>query len=150
MHSFRAMKRYAFIAALCLGAAALADEPATLDVQQQNRIGARFKLVRVDYTLDGQPLFSAADEKQLLDDNLSITRQALPPGKHQLAVSLVYRGAGLSYMRDYRITAKNHVEIEAVPGQKIDVQVVAKERGGITTPVEKRPVVEIQTNVPAR
>jgi hypothetical protein len=151
MHSFGGMKRLAFAAAVCLCAAAYADGPAaaTLEIQQQNRMGARFKLVRAEYTLDGTPIFAVDDEKKLGSaDNVAIATRELPPGKHQLAVSLVYRGAGLAYARGYRFTAKNHVDLEVAPQQKIAVQIVAKEKGGITTPVEQRPMVEIQTSVP--
>src|SRR5438552_904044 len=82
------------LAVLLVASAAFAQE---VRIAQQNRMGARFALIRAEYTLDGRTIYSVDDEVKLREaQNVPIATEQLAPGKHQLAVALVYRGAGLA------------------------------------------------------
>lgn len=147
--------------ALFLTAALLAASPepigdeettrAELVVLQRNEIDRRMKLVGVEYRLDGEVIHRAYDlpDTQAHED-VAITSAEIEPGLHQLEVTLHYRGAGLSYARDYRYELESDYEFIAKPGETIMVRARPWAKKGPTLEVEDQPQMAFESNVPPR
>ena len=59
-------------------------------------------------------------------------------------VTLQGQGSGVfAYLRAYVFHARAHRTLEAEPGRRVTLRVIATEQGGPTTPLENRPTVTI-------
>src|SRR5689334_386176 len=69
---------------------------AKLVVVHRNEMGASYVLESATFALDGAPVFQEVDDGGALDrrSQLDVFAGRLAPGRHQLAVRLVYRGKG--------------------------------------------------------
>ena len=71
----------------------------------------------------------------------------LGAGGHNVAVHLRYRGFGygvFSYLHGYRFDVRSSHTFTLKPGNAAAVLVRAFVRGDVTTPLEKRPAVDIE------
>jgi hypothetical protein len=121
-------------------------------IAHQNNMGGSFRLVKLVYALDGTQVFARADDTGKLNDSKSIDILSGPiaPGNHTVSVLMVYRGHGygvFAYLKGYRFTVRSSHTFTASEGKLTQVTVVGFERGGVTTPLEKRPAVDFKTNV---
>ena len=121
-------------------------------ITHRNDMGASFRLERMSYSLDGEPLFNKIDEDGNLDEQTEIElfEGSIVPGTHNLSVLLVYRGNGFgifTYLRDYRFKIQASYPFTAEEGKVISVKAVAYERGGITTDLRERPNIRFETEV---
>ena len=69
---------------------------------------------------------------------------SVPPGDHTLQVLLQLRGHGygvFSYLRGYRFEVKSSHSFTVTEGKTMELEAVAWEKGGVTTPVEQRPAI---------
>lgn len=125
---------------------------AKLVIEHKNRLGSAYRLIGIQYFLDGAPAFLQADESGALQASreLKIFEQRLVPGEHQLVVRYTLRGSGhglLSYLDNYTIelTASHDFSVEA--GTVTSLEVGLKERRGLTLRFEERPDVVFETHV---
>lgn len=120
-------------------------------ILHQNKMGGSFKLIKVIYALDGQQVFGEADTPRLLNQkSFDILSGPIAPGKHTLSVLLLYRGHGygvFEYLKKYRFTVKSSHTFEVAEGKQTQITVIGYERGGVTTPLEKRPAVDFKVSV---
>ena len=68
------------------------------------------------------------------------------PGRHAVNVILVYQGrnAGLfNYVDDYKFRVQSSYAFEAFADRPAALDVVARERKGISVPLEQKPTMEI-------
>jgi hypothetical protein len=117
----------------------------------ENKMGGSFRLIKIVYALDGQQVFARADDSGKLNDQkkIDILTGPIAAGNHTLSVLLVYRGHGygvFEYLKQYKFTVRSSHTITVSEGKQTQVTVVGYERGGVTTPLEKRPAVDFKVN----
>ncbi len=110
-------------------------------VVHRNEVGPSYWLESASYALDGEPFYVKTD----LDGDLAgrssieVFDAAIPEGRHELSVELVYRGEGWGRARGgdgVRFTVRSSYPFQA-SGLRATITVVAREQGG----AEPRPVL---------
>ncbi len=113
-----------------------------------NDMGSSFRLIKVVYSLDGAQVFARNDESA---ETLYKTRAfdvfagPIAPGNHTMAIEATYRGHGygvFEYLTKYTFTARGNQTFVADEGKLTKVDCRGYEKGGATTPLEKRPSIE--------
>lgn len=122
---------------------------ARASIRHVNQMGAAFKLVRVVYGVDGQIVFSRFDDTGELDESkeFEVFQGAIVPGNHTLTVVLTFVGndyGALTYMKGYKYTVRASQTFLAGENRLADIQVVAFERGGMTTAFKDKPAIDIK------
>ncbi|MEZ4224103.1 MAG: hypothetical protein R3B13_24355 [Polyangiaceae bacterium] len=105
-----------------------------------------FKLTRALFVLDGAVQYNKQDDTGTLAEQkkIPIFSGSVPPGDHTLQVLLQLRGHGygvFSYLRGYRFEVKSSHSFTVTEGKTMELEAVAWEKGGVTTPVEQRPAI---------
>jgi hypothetical protein len=121
-------------------------------IAHQNKMGGSFRLIKLVYALDGQQIFSRSDDTGKLHDakNIDILSGPIAPGNHTISVTMVYRGNGygvFAYLKQYKFTARGSHTFTVTEGKQTSVTVIGFEKGGITTPLEKRAAVDFRVGV---
>ena len=112
----------------------------------ENRMTSSYRLVKVQYALDGARVFNKADEEGPLGEQqeFEVYNGSIVPGDHNITVNLEYRGNGygiFSYLKGYRFRVRSSRTFNAPEGQAVTLRVVGFENGGPTAPLEDRPAV---------
>jgi len=123
-------------------------------IQHDNKMGGSFRLIKLVYALDGAQVFAKSDDSSKLHDikKLDVLSGPIAPGNHTISVLMVYQGNGygvFAYLKKYKFTVRLSHTFTASEGKQTSVTVVGYERGGVTTPLEKRPAVDFRVNVVA-
>lgn len=110
-----------------------------------NRLGGSYSMEAVKYFLDGKNVFTKVDPGGSLDSNreFSVHEQAVPPGTHNLQVTMVLRGKGykiFSYLRTYQFNVQSSYSFRVDDGRTTAVRALIESRGGLRSFVE-RPTV---------
>ena len=114
----------------------------------RNQMGRRFRLVEARFVLGGNEVarLSAAPGQEV---DLSSPFMVVPlrRGEHALTATLVFQGRNVgpfSYLGNYRYRVESTYSfyLERTDRQPI-IEVVAREQGGLMTPLERRPTLEI-------
>jgi hypothetical protein len=119
---------------------------ARAEVRFTNDMSSAFKLTRALFVLDGAVQYNKQDDTGALAEQkqIPIFSGSVPPGDHTLQVLLQLRGHGygvFSYLRGYRFEVKSSHSFTVSEGKTIDLEAIAWEKGGVTTPLEQRPAV---------
>jgi hypothetical protein len=120
--------------------------PAQIEVQ--NQMGKRFKLVEAVVYVDGIEVGhrKAAGGREL-ETRFHAYDGAIAPGTHLLAVELTYEGRNVgpfTYLDNYRFRVDSSYTFGAQASDRpAALQVVARERKGANVPMEQRPIVDI-------
>jgi hypothetical protein len=111
---------------------------AKVHVVHRNEMGASYLLESATFVLDGAPVFREVDEEGALDrlPQLEVFAGRVAPGRHQLAVKLVYRGKDAA-----RFEVQSSFAFEAKAAQLTTVKIAGFEKGGFTTRLEDRPAL---------
>ena len=107
-----------------------------------NSLSATYRVMRVVYSLDGEPIFTATNETSDLNTEIEIYNGAILPGPHNLAVEFVLQGneyGVFTYMEGYEIPVRSSYQFEVEEGQTVELTIVAEEEGGVNRPLEDRP-----------
>jgi hypothetical protein len=120
--------------------------PAQIEVQ--NQMGKRFKLVEAAVYVDGiEVAHRKAAGGQELENRFHAYDGAITPGGHALVVELTYEGRNVgpfTYLDNYRFRVDSSYAFSAQASDRpASLQVVARERKGANVPMEQRPMVEI-------
>jgi hypothetical protein len=113
-----------------------------------NEMGSSFRLVKMIYTLDGTQVFVRTDdaaESLYKAKSFDIFAGPIAPGNHNLSAVATYRGHGygvFEYLKKYTFTAKGNQAFLAGEGKVSKVDCRGFEKGGPTTPMEKRAAIE--------
>jgi hypothetical protein len=96
--------------------------------------------------LDGAVQYNKQDDTGALSGQkeIPIFNGSIAPGDHTLQVLLRLRGHGygvFSYLRGYQFEVKQSHSFSVTEGKEVDLDVIAWEKGGVTTPLEQRPAV---------
>jgi hypothetical protein len=121
----------------------------------ENRMSSSYRLVKVQYALDGARIFSKADEEGPLGDQteFEVYNGSIVPGDHNITVNLEYRGNGygiFSYLKGYRFRVRSSYTFSAPEGRGVTIRVVGYEKGGPTAPLEERPAVRYMERTEGR
>lgn len=124
---------------------------ATLNVVHKSRMGNSFRLVHLLYALDGTQVFARKDQTDLLNRNqeLEILAGPIAPGSHTISVLAVYRGHGygvFKYLTKYKFTIRSSHTFTVSDNKATRIEVIAFERGGVTTPLEDRPAIDFKVS----
>ena len=115
----------------------------------KNEMGGTFRLSRLQYALDGAPIYNrvATGEELEAAEEIEIFNGSIAPGNHQLSLYLEYTGSGygvFSYLKGYTFKVKSSQMITAEEGKLTLVRVVGFEKGNITTELKDRPAVRYE------
>jgi hypothetical protein len=119
---------------------------ARTSIRFQNDMSGAFRLTRALFVLDGAVQYNKQDDTGALagQKEIPIFKGSITPGDHTLQVLLRLRGHGygvFSYLRGYQFEVKQTHSFSVTEGKEVDLDVVAWEKGGVTTPLEQRPAV---------
>ena len=112
-----------------------------------NKMGSSFRLIKLVYALDGTQIFARGDDSLAGVKNLDILTGPIAPGSHTISVYALYAGHGygvFKYLNKYRFTVRSSHTFTATEGKATRIDVVGFERGGVTTPLEKRPAIDFK------
>ena len=122
-------------------------------ITHQNKMGSSFRLIQVVYTLDGTQIFARSDDtaaSMYKTKSLEIFAGAIGPGSHTLSVVAGYRGHGygvFKYLSKYTYSAKESYTFTVEEGKATKIDVSGYEKGGLRTPMEKRPAIEFKVTM---
>jgi hypothetical protein len=111
-------------------------------------MGASFRLIKLIYSLDGTQVFARTDdtaESLYKTKAFDVFAGPISPGNHNLSAIATYRGHGygvFEYLSKYTFTAKGNQAFLAAEGKIAKVDCRGFEKGGPTTPLEKRASIE--------
>jgi hypothetical protein len=111
-------------------------------------MGASFRLIKLIYSLDGTQVFARTDdtaENLYKAKGFDVFAGPISPGNHTLTAVATYRGHGygvFEYLSKYTFTAKGSQAFVAGEGKIAKVDCRGFEKGGPTTPLEKRAAIE--------
>jgi hypothetical protein len=117
-------------------------------VSHDNDMGSSFHLVKLTYTLDGTQVFGRTDdtgESLYKTKSFDIFTGPISPGHHQLAMVATYKGHGygvFEYLSKFTFTARNTSSFTSTEGQITRVECRGFEKGGASTPMEKRAAID--------
>ena len=111
-----------------------------------NELSGAFRVVRAVFVLDGAVQYNKSDDTGALSGqtSLPIYSGSIPPGDHTLQVLVELRGHGygvFSYLRGYKFELRSSHSFTVIEGKVVNLQAIAYEKGGVTTPLEERPAV---------
>ena len=122
-------------------------------LNHQNEMGNAFRLISVNYSLDGAPIFNKID----VDGDLASKKEfeifngSIVPGNHNIMVSLVYKGYGFgifSYLEGYKFRIRSNYTFLAEEGKITFINIVGYEKGNmLTTAMRDRPSVRFDREV---
>jgi hypothetical protein len=115
-------------------------------IRFQNDMSGAFRLTRALFVLDGAVQYNKQDDTGALagQKEIPIFKGSITPGDHTLQVLLKLRGHGygvFSYLRGYQFEVKQSHSFSVTEGKEVELDVIAWEKGGVTTPLEQRPSV---------
>jgi hypothetical protein len=124
------------------------------ELQFQNDMSTAFRLVRALFVLDGAVQYNKSDDTGSLAEQkqIPIFSGSIPPGDHTVQVLLQFQGNGygvFSYLKGYHFEVRSSHSFTAVEGKTLTLQIIAYEKGGVTTPLEERPAVRFTEKVAA-
>jgi hypothetical protein len=125
---------------------------ARVAVVHENKMGNSFRRIKLEYTLDGQQIFSRTDQSGALHSQktFDILTGPIAPGSHTIAVFAEYRGHGYGvfrYLNKYKFRVRSSHTFTASEGKGNSIRVVAFEKGGVTTQLEDRPAIDFKVSV---
>jgi hypothetical protein len=117
-------------------------------VAHGNEMGASFRLIKLIYSLDGTQVFARTDEtaeELYKTKGFDVFAGPISPGSHNLTALATYRGHGygvFEYLSKYTFTARGNQAFIAGEGKISKIDCRGFEKGGPTTPLEKRSAIE--------
>ena len=119
---------------------------ARAEIKFKNEMSSAFRLTRALFVLDGAVQYNKQDDTGALasQPEIPIFSGSIPPGDHTLQVLIQLRGHGygvFSYLRGYKFEVKSSHAFTVTEGKTIELEAIAWEKGGVTTPLEQRPAV---------
>lgn len=126
---------------------------AMASITHKNNMGASYRLIKLVYSLDGVQIFARTDEAAeslYKTSSFEIFTGPISPGSHTLSVVAVYRGHGygvFKYLDEFVVQARGTHAFTAGEGKTAKVEVSGYEKGGPTTPFDKRPAVDFKVTL---
>ncbi len=124
---------------------------ANATIVHKNKMGSSFRLVKLVYALDGTQIFTRSDDGEGLfkQKSIDVLTGPVAPGSHTISVYAAYRGHGygvFKYLNKYQFKVRSSHTFTASEGKATRIEVVGFEKGGVTTPLEKRPAIDFKVS----
>ncbi|MBK7192386.1 MAG: hypothetical protein IPH80_07900 [Myxococcales bacterium] len=116
----------------------------------ENKMGSSFRLIRLVYALDGTQVFARSEDTSpnlYKTKSFDILTGPISPGSHSISALAVYRGHGygvFKYLNKYTFTVRASHTFTAAEGKATRIEASGFEKGGRTTPLEKRPAIDFK------
>jgi hypothetical protein len=126
---------------------------ALAQITHKNNMGASYRLIKLVYSLDGVQVFARTDEAAeslYKTGNFEIFTGPISPGSHTISVVAVYRGHGygvFKYLDEFVVQARGTHSFTAGEGKTAKVDASGYEKGGPTTPFDKRPAIDFKVTL---
>lgn len=127
---------------------------ARAEIAFKNDISNAFRLTGAVFVLDGVVQYNKQDDSEsgLLasQKEIPIFSGSIPPGDHSLQVVLHLHGYGygvFSYLRSYKFDVRSSHTFTVTEGKTVGLEVIAWEKGDVTTPLEQRPAIRFTENM---
>jgi len=124
-------------------------------IAHANEMGGGFRLISLVYSLDGTQVFVKTDdsgESLYKSKSFDVYSGALAPGNHTVTATAIYKGHGygvFEYLSKYTFTTNGRQVFQAGEGKVSRIDCRGYEKGGATTPLEKRPALECKVTAVA-
>lgn len=121
-------------------------------IAHSNEMGSSFRLIKLIYSLDGTQVLARTDdagEELYKTKSFDVFAGPIAPGNHTLTATATYRGHGygvFAYLSKYTFTARGNQSFASGEGKTTKVDCRGYEKGGSTTPLEKRPALECKAS----
>ncbi len=116
-----------------------------LRIIHEDKMSSSFRLVRVVYGIDGNPVMTKSDTEGVFNADLTeVYIGGLVPGEHTITVDLEYRGHGygvFSYTQGYLFRVRSSYSFSVAEGETINIRVIGYEKSGPTVPMQDRPAI---------
>jgi len=117
-------------------------------IAHSNEMGGSFRLVELKYVLDGTQVLER--NEQTTEDlykvkSFDVFSGPIAPGNHTLTAMAKYKGHGYSmfaYVDKYEFIARGNTAFTTGEGKVSKVDCRGYEKGGPSTPLEKRPALD--------
>lgn len=129
---------------------------ARAEITFKNDLSSAFRVTGATFVLDGAVQYNKTDESE--NSSLSAQKEipvfsgSIPPGDHSLQIVLRLRGHGygvFSYLRGYKFQVPSSHTFTITEGKTLKLDVVAWEKGDVTTALEQRPSIRYVENLRA-
>jgi len=127
---------------------------ARAEITFRNDLSSAFRLTGALFVLDGAVQYNKQDEAD--DSPLSNQKDipifigSIPPGDHTVQIVLQLRGNGygvFSYLKGYRFKVPSSHSFTITEGKTLKLDVIAWEKGDVTTDLTDRPAIRFTENV---
>ncbi|MDA3863795.1 MAG: hypothetical protein PF689_08015 [Deltaproteobacteria bacterium] len=123
-----------------------------LEIVHHNKMGGVFRMVRLRYFLDGKLIQSLSadnskDKALLSRKKIKILTDHVSSGNKRVRVFITYKGNGygiFQYVKNWKWEVHNTYTFAVEPGKMHLLEVIGKEKGGMTTPLNDRPVIKFK------
>ena len=127
---------------------------ARAEINFRNDLSSAFRLTGALFVLDGAVQYNKQDEA---DDSplanqkdIPIFIGSIPPGDHTVQIVLQLRGNGygvFSYLKGYKFKVPSSHSFTITEGKTLKLDVIAWEKGDVTTDLTDRPAIRFTENV---
>ncbi|HYP97749.1 MAG TPA: hypothetical protein VER96_03675 [Polyangiaceae bacterium] len=127
---------------------------ARAEITFRNDLSSAFRLTGALFVLDGAVQYNKQDEA---DDSplanqkdIPIFIGSIPPGDHTVQIVLQLRGNGygvFSYLKGYKFKVPSSHSFTITEGKTLKLDVIAWEKGDVTTDLTDRPAIRFTENV---
>ncbi len=129
---------------------------ARAEITFKNDLSSAFRVTGATFVLDGAVQYNKTDESEnsalAAQKEIPVFSGSIPPGDHTLQIVLRLRGHGygvFSYLRGYKFQVPSSHTFTITEGKTIKLDVVAWEKGDVTTALEQRPSIRYVENLRA-
>jgi hypothetical protein len=129
---------------------------ARAEINFKNDLSSAFRVTGATFVLDGAVQYNKTDESEnsalAAQKEIPVFSGSIPPGDHTLQIVLRLRGHGygvFSYLRGYKFQVPSSHTFTITEGKTLKLDVVAWEKGDVTTALEQRPSIRYVENLRA-
>ena len=129
---------------------------ARAEITFKNDLKSAFRMTGATFVLDGAVQYNKTDESEnsalAAQKEIAVFSGSIPPGDHTLQIVLRLRGHGygvFSYLRGYKFQVPSSHTFTITEGKTLKLDVVAWEKGDVTTALEQRPSIRYVENLRA-
>jgi hypothetical protein len=129
---------------------------ARAEITFKNDLSSAFRVTGATFVLDGAVQYNKTDESEnsalAAQKEIPVFRGSIPPGDHTLQIVLRLRGHGygvFSYLRGYKFQVPSSHTFTITEGKTLKLDVIAWEKGDVTTALEQRPSIRYVENLRA-
>jgi hypothetical protein len=129
---------------------------ARAEITFKNDLSSAFRMTGATFVLDGAVQYNKTDESEnsalAAQKEIAVFSGSIPPGDHTLQIVLRLRGHGygvFSYLRGYKFQVPSSHTFTITEGKTLKLDVIAWEKGDVTTALEQRPSIRYVENLRA-